>query len=113
MGVIGNLFLQVVLAFSLLIAFLAFIYFLVRRKALSFGRNIKIIERLYLDRSTSILLVRLVDDYFFILVCPSGATVLKKLSDIEVSSLDQERQKSFSEIFFRHVARSGKKDENQ
>lgn len=79
----------------------------VRRKTISLGKNIKIIERLYLDRSTSILLVRLVDDYFFILVCSSGATVLKKLTDTEAASLGQDKQISFSETFFKRLAKKG------
>ncbi|AEH50780.1 FliO/MopB family protein [Pseudothermotoga thermarum] len=113
MGIIGALFFQVLLAFLLLIGFLAFVYFFVRRKTISFGKNIRVVERFYLDRSTSIVLVRLMDDYYFILVTPSGATVLKKLTEEEMGSLEQAKESSFSEIFFKHIARKSKKGENQ
>jgi len=67
------------------------------------GRNISIIERKFIDRNSSIILVRLIDEYYFILVTQSGGTVIKKLDDVEASKVEIE--KDFKSIFFRRLGR--------
>ncbi len=71
------------------------------------GKNIAILERRYIDKNSSILLVRLMDDYYFILVSQSGGTILKKLDDIEAGKvMTQEATKpDFRNIFFKRLGR--------
>ena len=71
------------------------------------SKNIVVLERRYIDRNTSILLVRLMEDYYFILVTQNGGTILKKLDDIEAGKImTQEATKpEFKNIFFRKLGR--------
>ena len=72
------------------------------------GRNISIIERKYIDRNSSIVLVRLMDDYYFILITQSGGTVIKNLDEIEAGKvMTQEGEMDFKKIFRRRLGRKG------
>ncbi|WP_231556129.1 flagellar biosynthetic protein FliO [Thermotoga neapolitana] len=94
--------LQFLLAFGIVLFFLLIVYYFVRRGFFSQkGSSISIVERHYLDRKSFIAIVRVVDEYFVILVTDSGATVLKKLEDYRESD-------SFSSILFRKIGRRNK-----
>ncbi len=86
------------------------VYFFINRRfsKISSGRNISIIERRYIDRNSSIILVRLVEDYYFILVTQNGGTVIKKLSDVEAGKIEIHRE-SFSDVFFRKLGRKSER----
>ena len=73
------------------------------------GRNISIVERKYIDRSSSIVLVRLMDDYYFILVTQGGGTVIKKLDEIEAGKvMSQEGEVDFKRLFRSRLGRKGR-----
>jgi len=101
---IGALILQFSIALGILLGVLFLVYFFVMKrfpKALG-GRHITILERRYIDRFSSIVLVRIMDEYYFILVTQSGGTVLKKLKAEEISEED------FSSVFFKKLGRKEK-----
>lgn len=109
MGEIGELFWQVFLAFAFLVAFLGVVYFFVRRRnPFASSKNIRVIERCYLDRNSSIVLVRLIDSYYVLLITPGGGTVLKELSESEAGHLEEAEK--FSSIFFKKLGKNEKKD---
>ncbi len=72
------------------------------------GRNIVVVERRYIDRNSSIILVKLMEDYYFILVTQGGGTVIKKLDDVEAGKVEVHHDR-FSEIFFRKLGRKSEK----
>ncbi|AMW32311.2 MULTISPECIES: flagellar biosynthetic protein FliO [Fervidobacterium] len=73
------------------------------------GRFAKVISRVYLDRTTSLVLVRILKEYYVILIGPNQATVVKKLDTIEEGEIDTEagRNSSFESILQKFVG--GKK----
>ncbi|KAF2959821.1 MULTISPECIES: flagellar biosynthetic protein FliO [unclassified Thermotoga] len=90
--------LQFLLAFGIVLFFLLLVYYFVKRGIfIQKGSSISVLERHYLDRKTFIAIVRVIDEYFVILVTDSGATVIKKLEDYE--------EKSFSSMFFKKLGR--------
>ena len=94
--------LQFLLAFGIVLFFLVLVYYFVRKGFFSQkGSSISVVERHYLDRKSFIAIVRVVDEYFVILVTDSSAIVLKKLEDYKESD-------SFSTIFFRKIGRRSK-----
>ncbi len=100
------------LAFTFLIVFLAIVYFIVkRRNVFGASRNIKILERYYVDKNCSIVLVKIMENYFFLLVTPNSATVLKELSQNDVGQLEQ--VESFSQMLFRKLGRREKGKEEK
>ena len=53
-----------------------------------------------------IVLVRLMDDYYFLLVTQNGGTVIKKLDEIEAGKvMTQEGEMDFKKIFHRKSGR--------
>ena len=101
---IGTLVIQFSIALGILIGVLFLIYFFItKRFPKTFGgRHIVILERRYIDRFSSIMLVKIMDEYYFILVTQSGGTVLKKLKAEEISEED------FSSVFFKKLGRREK-----
>ncbi len=104
---------QVVLQFVAAVAALFFIlwlvyYFINGRLFKNIpGGTIKIIERKFLDRTTSIALVRLLDDYYYILITQNGGTIIKKLDEIEAGKILVKETKNvkFSDIFHKKLGR--------
>ena len=104
MSEIGTLVFQFSIALGILLGVLFLIYFFITKrfpKAFG-GRHITILERKYIDRFSSIVLVRIMDEYYFILITQSGGTVLKKLKTEEISEED------FSSVFFKKLGRREK-----
>uniref|UniRef100_A0A7V4NEP9 Flagellar biosynthesis protein FliZ n=1 Tax=Fervidobacterium pennivorans TaxID=93466 RepID=A0A7V4NEP9_FERPE len=71
------------------------------------GRFAKVISRIYLDRNTSLVLVRILKEYYVILISQNQATVVKKLDTIEEGEIDSEIGSNFETILQRFVG--GKK----
>jgi flagellar protein FliO/FliZ len=71
------------------------------------GRFAKVISRVYLDRNTSLVLVRILKEYYVILISQNQATVVKKLDTIEEGEIDSEIGSNFETILQRFVG--GKK----
>jgi len=70
-------------------------------------RFAKVISRVYLDRNTSLVLVRILKEYYVILISQNQATVVKKLDTIEEGEIDSEIGSNFETILQRFVG--GKK----
>jgi len=68
---------------------------------------LKLISRVYLDRNTSLVLVRILKEYYVILISQNQATVVKKLDTIEEGEIDSEIGSNFETILQRFVG--GKK----
>ncbi|WP_448379215.1 flagellar biosynthetic protein FliO [Fervidobacterium sp.] len=71
------------------------------------GRFAKVISRIYLERNTSLVLVRILKEYYVILISQNQATVVKKLDTIEEGEIDSEIGSNFETILQRFVG--GKK----
>jgi len=71
------------------------------------GVLLKLISRVYLDRNTSLVLVRILKEYYVILISQNQATVVKKLDTIEEGEIDSEIGSNFETILQRFVG--GKK----
>ncbi|MFN4190123.1 MAG: flagellar biosynthetic protein FliO [Pseudothermotoga sp.] len=100
------------MAFAFLIGFLGIVYFLVRRRNIfAVSKNVKVLERYYIDRNCSVVLVRIMDSYFFLLVTPNNATIIKELSQNHIGQLEQ--SESFSNLFFRKLGRREKGNEEK
>ena len=86
-------------------AVLYVVYLLVNRRFSRVlpGRNIVVLERRYVDRNSSIVLVRLMNDYYFILITQGGGTVIKKLDEVEAGKLDVQDQ--FKKVFFKKLGK--------
>jgi flagellar protein FliO/FliZ len=67
------------------------------------GRFAKVISRVYLDRNTSLVLVRILKEYYVILISQNQATVVKKLDTIEEGEIDSEIGPNFETILQRFV----------
>lgn len=100
------------MAFAFLIGFLGIVYFFVkRRNVFAISKNVKVLERYYIDRNCSVILVRIMENYFFLLVTPNSATVLKELSQSDIGQLEQ--TESFSHLFFKKLGRREKGNEEK
>jgi len=104
-----NVILQFLAALGVLIALLWVIYAIINGKFLRNlpGGTIAVLERKYIDRNSSIVLVRLMEDYYYILITQNGGTILKKLDDIESSklSIKETTTKDFKKIFYNKFGR--------
>lgn len=70
------------------------------------GKNITILEKKYVDKGSMIVLVRLMDDYYFLLVTQNGGTIIKKLDELESGKvMTQEGEKSFRSVFGKRFGR--------
>jgi len=84
-------------------------YILVRRRVpFAFSKDVQVLQRHYIDRNTSIVLVRVLDEYYYLLVSHSSCSVLKKLSEQEISRI--EAKESFSKVFFKKLSRMQERD---
>jgi len=102
----------VLLAFAFLIGFLGVVYLLVKRRN-PFGnsKNVKVLERHYVDRNCSVVLVRVMENYYFLLVTPNSATVLKELSQTEIGQIEQ--SEGFSRLLFKKLGKHEKRNEEK
>ncbi|QIV79207.1 FliO/MopB family protein [Fervidobacterium pennivorans subsp. keratinolyticus] len=92
-----------------IIAILFGTYWILKKKAPNAvgGRFAKVISRVYLDRNTSLVLVRILKEYYVILISQNQATVVKKLDTIEEGEISSEIGSNFETILQRFVG--GKK----
>lgn len=105
MGDIGKLIAQFLLALGILIGFLYVMYiFLKRRAPFVASRDVQVLQRHYVDRNISVVLIKILDEYYYLLVSHSNATVLKKLSEQEVARL--EAKEPFSKILFKRLSKA-------
>jgi len=100
---------QFLIALGGLIGLLWIVYAIINGKLLKNlpGNSIAILERKYIDRNSSIVLVRLMDDYYYILVTQNGGAVLKKLDDVESSrvAVKEASNKDFKKVFYNKFGR--------
>ena len=106
---IETLIIQFSLALGILVVLLIVIYYFVtKRFPRKSSRNIKILDRKYIDRGTAIVLVKILETYFFVLVAQNSAHVLKEVSEEEIGDLEEEA-KSFSSLFFKKLGKSSRR----
>lgn len=112
MGGIGKLLAQFLLALGLLIGFLYVMYVFVRKRV-PFGtsRDVQVLQRHYIDRNTSIVLVKVMEEYYYLLISHSSSTVLKKLTEEEVARI--EVREPFSKILFKKLSRTHGEEEKR
>ncbi len=99
---------QFVVSLGVLLAILWIVYLIINGKfSRGFpGKNIIILEKKYLDKNSMIVLVRLMDDYYFLLVTQGGGTIIKKLDELEAGKImTQEGEGDFKRIFGRRFGR--------
>ncbi|HOK88092.1 MAG TPA: flagellar biosynthetic protein FliO [Fervidobacterium sp.] len=53
------------------------------------GRFAKVISKVYIDRNTSLVLVRILKEYYVILVGPNKAEVIQKLDTIDEGEIEK------------------------
>ncbi len=53
------------------------------------GRFAKVISKVYIDRSTSLVLVRILKEYYVILIGPNKAEVIQKLDTIDEGEIEK------------------------
>ncbi len=80
-------------------------YFVSKKLPNSFGGRFgKVVSRIYIDRNTQIVLVRILKEYYVILVSPNHSTLIKKLDTMDESEIGlEEPTKSFKDIFYKKV----------
>ncbi|HBT39587.1 MAG: Flagellar biosynthesis protein FliZ, putative [Thermotoga sp. 50_1627] len=104
MGNIGKLIAQFLLALGILIGLLYLVYVFVRKRVpFVASRDVQVLQRHYIDRNTSIVLVKVLDEYYYLLLSHSSSTVLKKLSEQEVAHV--EIREPFSKILFKRLSK--------
>ncbi|MBP8657131.1 MAG: flagellar biosynthetic protein FliO [Fervidobacterium sp.] len=69
------------------------------------GRFAKVISKVYIDRSTSLVLVRILKEYYVILIGPNKAEVIQKLDTIDEGEI--EKPENFQSVLNKYVG--GKK----
>ena len=69
------------------------------------GRFAKVISKVYIDRSTSLVLVRILKEYYVILIGPNKAEVIQKLDTIDEGEI--EKPEDFQTVLNKYVG--GKK----
>jgi len=106
---IETLIIQFSLALGIIVVLLIVIYYFITKRFPRKGsRNIKILDRKYIDRGTAIVLVKILETYFFVLVAQNSAHVLKEVSEEEIGDLEEEAE-SFSSLFFRKLGKSSRR----
>ncbi len=112
MGGIGRLLAQFLLALGLLIGFLYVMYVFVRKRV-PFGasKDVQVLQRHYIDRNTSIVLVKVMEEYYYLLISHSSSTVLKKLSEEEIAQI--EVREPFSKILFKKLSKTHSEEEKR
>ncbi len=98
---------QFSLSLGILLAVLWIVYLFINGKFARGlpGKNITILEKKYIDRGSMIVLVRLMDDYYFLLVTQSGGTVIKKLDELEAGKVMAQEGENFKNILGRRFGR--------
>lgn len=69
------------------------------------GRFAKVISKVYLDRNTYLALVRILKEYYVLLVSPNKTEIIKKLDTIDEGEIEQ--TEDFKNILHKYVG--GKK----
>jgi len=91
----------------LFIVVLLITYWFLKRKLPNMvgGRFAKVISKVYIDRSTSLVLVRILKEYYVILIGPNKAEVIQKLDTIDEGEI--EKPEDFQSVLNKYVG--GKK----
>lgn len=95
---------------SLFIALMLTTYWFIKRKLPNVvgARFANVISRSYIDRNHYLVLVRILKEYYVILVGPQKSEVIKKFDTIDEGELeDIEENKDFKNLFHKYVG--GKK----
>jgi len=113
-GTLGS-YLSFLISLVLIAGVLLVIYFLLRKYVLKIRSNemILLIERLVLDRNTTIYLVKLAERYFYIASTPGGVTVLREVDESEIIDKLPRKSEKFSSIFYKKLGRYSLEDEIQ
>ncbi|MEN3007803.1 flagellar biosynthetic protein FliO [Pseudothermotoga sp.] len=112
MGSISRLLVQFLLALGLLIGFLYIVYVFVRKRIpFVASKDVQVLQRHYIDKNTSIVLVKVLEEYYYLLISHSSSTVLKKLSEEEIARI--EVKESFSKILFKRLSRTHGEEERR
>ncbi len=69
------------------------------------GRFAKVISKVYIERNTSLVLVRILKEYYVILIGPNKAEVIQKLDTIDEGEI--EKPENFQSVLNKYVG--GKK----
>jgi flagellar protein FliO/FliZ len=109
---ISKLIVQFLLALGILIGLLYVMYIFVRKRVpFVASRDVQVLQRHYTARNTSIVLVKVLDEYYYLLLSHSSSSVLKKLSEQEVAHL--EVREPFSKILFKRLSRIRGQDKEE
>ncbi|OOC43554.1 flagellar biosynthesis protein FliZ [Thermosipho sp. 1074] len=83
-------------------------YFLIKNKVPRSvgGRFIVVIERKFITRNSYIAIVRILDEYYALLITENGGRVIKKFDSIESGELEKS---DFKFEFFKNVVKKGGK----
>ncbi|WP_257617328.1 flagellar biosynthetic protein FliO [Thermosipho melanesiensis] len=70
------------------------------------GRFVSVIERKFITRNSYIVIVRIVDEYYALLVTENGGEVIKKFDSLESGDFET---KDFKFEFFKNIVKKGEK----
>jgi len=111
-GSIGKLIAQFFLALGILVGLLYLVYVFVRKRVpFVASRDVQVLQRHYIDRNTSIVLVKVLDEYYYLLLSHSSSIILKKLSEQEVVHV--EVKEPFSKILFKRLSKTRSQNEEE
>jgi len=110
-----NSYLSFLISLVLIVSVLLIVYFLLRRYILKTRSNemALLIERLVLDRNTTIYLVKLSEKYLYIASTPGGVTVLREVDESEIIDKLPRKGEKFSNIFYKKLGKYSLEDEIQ
>lgn len=113
-GALGSYF-SFLISLILIIGVLLVLYFLLKKYILKVRSNeiMMLIERLVLDKSSAIYLVKLGEKYFYIASSPSGVTVLREVDESEIIDKLPRKSEKFSSIFYKKLGRYSLENEIQ
>ena len=70
------------------------------------GRFAKVISKVYIDRSTSLVLVRILKEYYVILIGPNKAEVIQKLDTIDEGEIEKPEDFNSQAFFYFNLFQS-------
>lgn len=95
------------LGLSIFTALLLVTYWFIKKRLPNVvgGHFAKVISRVYIDRNTYLVLVRILKEYYVLLVSPGKTEIIKKLDTIDEGEIEQ--TEDFKNILHKYVG--GKK----
>ena len=83
-------------------------YLVVRNKVprSSGGHFISVIERKYITKNSCIAIIRVIENYYVVLITENGGTILEKLDSIDAGDLEKT---NFKVEFFKNILKKGEK----